>query len=240
MSAAADRLAQVRERIARAAARGGRDPAEVTLLGVSKRQPLERVLEAVAAGLDHLGENYAQEAQRKRPAFDREREQRSLPAPRWHFVGQLQRNKARLVVPLFDVVETVDRASLAVALDRCAGAASRVLDVLLQVDLSGESAEGPKGGISPDTLPALLAEVAGLEHLRVVGLMAIPAAQQDPEASRPAFARLRGLRDALSSRPEGGTLRELSMGMSADFGVAIEEGATIVRVGTALFGPRDS
>ncbi|MCP5056971.1 MAG: YggS family pyridoxal phosphate-dependent enzyme [bacterium] len=240
MSSAAERLAQVRDRIQDATARCGRDPSEVTLLGVSKRQPLERVLGAIEAGLTHLGENYAQEARDKRPAFDAELKQRGLPAPRWHFVGQLQRNKARLVVPLFDVVETVDRAKLATALDRAAEPSGQALDVLLQVDLSDEASEGPKGGIAPEGLPGLLAEVAGLANLRAVGLMAIPAVQPDPEASRAAFARLRALRDDLSSRPEGGSLRELSMGMSADFEVAIEEGATIVRVGTALFGPRDS
>ncbi|MCP3982822.1 MAG: YggS family pyridoxal phosphate-dependent enzyme [bacterium] len=240
MSAAGDRLARVRDRICDAAARAHRDPDEVTLLGVSKRQPLERVLDAVEAGLGQLGENYAQEARDKRPDFEAGRLQRNLPEPRWHFVGQLQRNKARLVVPLFDVVETVDRTALAIALDRSASSAGRVLDVLLQVDLSGEATDGPKGGVEPDALPTLLADVSGLEHLRVVGLMAIPAAQQDPEATRPAFARLRALRDDLSSRPEGRSLRELSMGMSGDFEVAIEEGATIVRVGTALFGARDS
>lgn len=240
MSAAAERLAQVRERIAQAAARVGRDPGEVTLLGVSKRQPLERIIEAVAAGLEHLGENYAQEARSMRPAFEALREQRRLPAPRWHFVGQLQRNKARPVVALFDLVETVDRVSLAVALDHAARAENRVLEILLQVDLSDEAAEGPKGGVAPNALPALVTKIAGLEHLRAIGLMAIPAAQEDPQSSRPAFARLRELRDTLSSQPEGGSLRELSMGMSTDFEVAIEEGATIVRVGTAIFGPRGS
>jgi len=240
VSSAADRLARVNDRIHDAAARCGRDPSEVTLLGVSKRQPLERVLDAVEAGLTHLGENYAQEARDKRPAFDAELKTRSLPTPRWHFVGQLQRNKARLVAPLFDVVETVDRASLAAALDRAAEASETRLDVLLQVDLSGEASDGPKGGVAPDALPGLLEEVGSLAHLRIVGLMAIPAVQADAEGSRAAFARLRALRDDLSSRPEGGSLRELSMGMSADFEVAIEEGATIVRVGTALFGARNT
>ncbi len=239
MSGAAERLARVRERIAAAAARAERDPAEVTLVGVSKRQPRERVLAALAAGLGDLGENYAQEARDERPGFDAERERLGLPAPRWHFVGQLQRNKARLVVPLFDIVETVDRSSLATELDHRTGAAGRVLDVLLQVDVSGEAAAGRKGGAAPEAVPELLAETAALPHLRAVGLMAIPAASDDPEAVRPAFARLRALRDDLSSRPEGGTLRELSMGMSSDFEVAIEEGATIVRVGTAIFGPRE-
>ncbi|MDP6540758.1 MAG: YggS family pyridoxal phosphate-dependent enzyme [Planctomycetota bacterium] len=232
-----EQLAAVHERIAVAARRAAREPSAITLVGVSKRQPQERVVAAVAAGLRHLGENFAQEARDKRPALLAALAERGAPAPRWHFIGQLQRNKARLVAPHFDLVESVDRESLAVALDRRAGEAGRTLDVLLQVNLSGEA---QKGGVREEELPRLLAATAPLPHLRVTGLMGVPAAGTDPEQARPAFARLRALRDTLSSGTEGGTLQELSMGMSGDFEVAIEEGATIVRVGTAIFGPREN
>jgi pyridoxal phosphate enzyme (YggS family) len=156
-------------------------------------------------------------------------------APRWQFIGQLQRNKARLVARDFDVIQTVDRESLGAELDRRAERLSRHLEVLLQVDLSGEER---KGGAAPEDLPALLAASRRWPHLRVSGLMAIPEPSLDPEASRPAFARLRELRDALREHPGGEHLVELSMGMSQDFEVAIEEGATIVRIGTAIFGAR--
>lgn len=232
----AERLAAVRERIARAASGAGRDASDITLVGVSKRQPQSRVVAAVAAGLGHLGENFAQEARDKRPALLEAFAKLGVAPPRWHFVGQLQRNKARLVAPDFDVVESVDRTSLAKELDRRAGAAGRTLDALLQVNLSGEA---QKGGALAADVPDLLAALAPLDHLRVTGLMTVPAADPDPERARPIFAALRALRDRLSSAPGGETLQELSMGMSGDFEVAIAEGATIVRIGTALFGPRD-
>jgi len=227
------RLAAVRQRIARAAARAGRSADAVTLVGVSKRQPASAVAEAVRAGLGHCGESFAQEARDKLPEVARLLG--DAARPRWHFVGRLQRNKARLVAAAFDCVESVDRASLALELDRRAGDAERRLDVLIQVNLSGEP---QKGGVEPAALPALLDAAAGLVHLRVSGLMTVPAAAGGAEAARPVFAGLRELRDRLAAegRPE---LVELSMGMSADFEVAIEEGATLVRVGTAIFGARD-
>jgi hypothetical protein len=230
-------LAAVRARIARAAARAGRDPAEVGLVGVTKGKPAADVAAAVAAGLERVGENYVQEAVAKLPAVREALEARGLAMPALHFIGQLQRNKARDVVAWFDCVESLDRESLARALDARAAAAGRRLRVLLQVDLSREPG---KGGAAPDALPALLEACAGLEHLSLAGLMAVPAPEPDPEASRPAFAGLRALRDALRERPGGAGLRELSMGMSGDFDVAVEEGATLVRVGTAIFGPRDA
>ncbi len=229
------RLEKVRQRIATAARAAGRDPADVTLVGVSKRQPVPRIAAAVAAGLTHLGESFAQEARDKRAALREALAELGVAEPRWHFVGQLQRNKARLVAPDFDVVESVDRASLGLELDRRAKAAGRMLEALVQVNLSGEA---QKGGVDPDGLPGLLRALAPLTHLEVTGLMTVPAASEDPEHARPSFAALRALRDRLSSTPEGGTLRHLSMGMSGDFEVAIGEGATIVRIGTALFGPR--
>jgi hypothetical protein len=231
------RLARVRARVEGACRRAGRDPAEVTLVGVAKRKPASLVADAVAAGLGHVGESFAQEARDKLPEVLRHLAERALAAPRWHFVGQLQRNKVRLVAPLFDVVESVDRISLAEELDRRAAALGRTIEVLLQVNTSGEA---QKGGASPEAVPALLAQTSLLGALRVTGLMTVPAADPDPERARESFGRLRRLRDDLCATPEGHTLTQLSMGMSADFEVAIEEGATLVRVGTAIFGPRDA
>ncbi|HEY5656571.1 MAG TPA: YggS family pyridoxal phosphate-dependent enzyme [Myxococcota bacterium] len=240
MSAATEigaRLAAVRDRVRRAAERAGRSPDEIALVGVSKRKPAALVAEAVRAGLRHVGENYVQEAVPKISEVKELLDAVDIAAPRWHFIGALQRNKARHVAECFDLIETVDRAPLAEALEQRARAAGRTLEVLLQVNVSGES---QKAGVDPEALPALLAASAAWPHLRVTGLMSIPAPEDDPEASRPAFARLRQLRDHLRTTPQGAGLRELSMGMSADFEVAIEEGATIIRVGTAIFGARDS
>jgi len=229
-----ENLARVRERIAAAAHRVGREPEAITLVGVSKRIALPRVVAAVEAGLEHLGENYVQAARRVIPALA------AAVAPgtplHWHMIGHLQRNKARDAVQLFQVVETVDRLALARELARRAAANGTCLQVLLQANLSGEA---QKSGVAPAALGDLLAACAGLEALEVVGLMTIPALSHDPEATRPVFARLRELRDELRQRPEGAGLRHLSMGMSADFEIAVEEGATIVRVGTAIFGARE-
>ena len=232
----AERLEAIRARIEAAARRAGRDPAAVRLVGVAKRQPAARVVAAVAAGLADVGENFAQELRDKAPEVEARLAAEGLAPPRWHFVGRLQRNKARLVVPRVTCVHSLDREGLARELDRRAAAEGRTLEVLLQVDLSDEAA---KGGVRPEDAAALRAAAAALPHLRVVGLMAIPAPTEEPEAMRPAFARLRQLRDTLSREADAGRLRELSMGMSADFEVAVEEGATLVRVGTALFGPRE-
>ena len=231
----ADRLSRLQERIASAARRAGRSPSDVELIAVSKRQPVERIAAAVRAGVRDLGENRVQEAGNKRAAVlaaigDAAR-------PRWHLVGSLQRNKAALAVELFDSIQSVDRESLAITLARHAGEAGRRLRVLLQVNLSREP---QKGGVAPERAAALLAACRESEALEVVGLMAIPAAARAPEASRAAFAQLRALRDTLQGEPGGESLRALSMGMSGDFEVAIEEGATSIRVGTALFGERDA
>jgi pyridoxal phosphate enzyme (YggS family) len=231
VSAIAANLAALRERIATAAQRAGRRADEVTLVGVAKKHSAEAVIEAVAAGLRDVGENYAQEARDKIPAVCRALEARGLARPRWHFLGQLQRNKARLVVPLFDCVQTVDRIELAQELSRRAHAERRALDVLLQVNVD---AEPQKGGAEPSELPALLDAASALPALRVRGLMAIPEPLAD---TRPAFARLRALRDDLA-RASGSALPVLSMGMSDDFEAAIAEGASCVRIGTALFGQR--
>jgi len=227
-------LAALRERVRSAAARAGRDPGEVTLLGVAKGTPTARVIAALRAGLGDVGENYVQEAAARRGDLAKQLAECGAALPRWHFIGRLQRNKARGVAQLFDVVHTLDRRELGDALERHAAAEGRTLDALIQVNTSGEA---QKGGAPPDAVGALLAASAAWPHLRVTGLMAIPAASEEPERTRPAFAMLRALRDSL--RGAHPALVELSMGMSGDFEVAIEEGATIIRVGTALFGPRE-
>lgn len=229
------RLASVRERVAHAALRVGRKPDEIAIVAVAKRKSPERIVAAVRAGVRDLAENYVQEALAKIPIVNAELQRAGLALPRWHFVGQLQRNKARDVVRWFDTVASVDREALGAELDRRAEQEDRRLDVLLQVNLSGEA---QKGGVDPAALPALLEASRGWTRLRAIGLMTVPAAAADPEASRPAFAQLRALRDELREKPGGELLSELSMGMTGDFEIAIEEGATIVRVGTAIFGPR--
>jgi pyridoxal phosphate enzyme (YggS family) len=229
------RLASVRKRVADAALRAGRKPEEITLLGVAKRKRPELIVAAVRAGLRDLAENYVQEAAAKIPAVNAELKGAGLAPPRWHFVGQLQRNKARDVVRLFDAIASVDRERLGTELERRAAQEDRQLDALFQVNLSGEP---QKGGVDPAALPKLLEASTRWSRLRIVGLMTVPAAAPDPEGSRPSFARLRALRDELRGEPGGEHLSELSMGMTGDFEIAIEEGATIVRVGTAIFGPR--
>ena len=211
---------RVREAIARACGRAGRSPGDVVLVAVSKTVEPERIRLAVAAGVPALGENRVQEAREKIETLGR-------PVP-WHLIGSLQTNKAKEAARLFDWVESVDRVELARELNRRAHALDRTLDVLIQVNLAEEP---QKGGVPPGELKALLDALVGLESLRVRGLMAIPPAVAGAEAARPYFRRLRKLRD-------GAGLEHLSMGMSGDFEVAIEEGATVVRVGTAIFGPR--
>ena len=221
-------LARVRERIAAACERRGPGPA-ITLIGVSKRQPVPALQAALAAGLADLGENYAQELHAKQDAP----ELAGLPI-RWHFIGALQSNKARLVVGSA-LIHTVDRAALVTALAARARAMETVQDVLVEVNLGGEA---QKAGVAPTALPALLDAIAAQDGaLRCRGLMLIPPVD-DPERSRPYFAALR----ELAARGAGGRphveLCELSMGMSGDYEVAIAEGATMVRVGTAIFGAR--
>ena len=210
-------LERVRERVARAAQRAGRRPEDILLIGVSKTVPAERVREAVAVGLAALGENRVQEAKEKIRVLGR-------PVP-WHLIGHLQTNKVKDALDLFDVIQSVDRPALAAELAR---RARRPVDVLVEVNLAGEPA---KSGFAPAEVKPAVDALAALPGLRVRGLMAIPPAAADAEQTRPWFRTLRELRDAAG-------LPELSMGMSADFEVAIEEGATMVRVGTAIFGER--
>jgi pyridoxal phosphate enzyme (YggS family) len=226
----AARLAGVRAQISRAAEAAQRDPAQVRLVAVSKLKPASAVAAALAAGQERFGENYAQELQEKYDTFA------ALPAPRpeWHFLGALQSNKAKVVVGRAALVHTCDRASLARELSKQAQkrGGGFVQTVLLEVNLA---LEPQKGGCAPAELQALLREVAALPGLRCDGLMAIPPAEGDP---RPHFRALRRLRDEALSAGVVESLPELSMGMSADFEAAIAEGATLVRVGTAIFGAR--
>jgi PLP dependent protein len=222
-----DRLAAVRERIARAAERAGRGAQAVTLVGVTKTVPADVMVEAVALGLADLGENRVQEAESKIAAVGRTR-------VRWHLVGHLQRNKAGRAVALFDRVHGVDDLELADALGRRAAAAGRVLPVLIEVNVSGEAS---KFGVAPDAAPALAEAVAAIPHLALDGLMTVGRPVERPDEAREGFARLRQVRDRAAARL-GRALPELSMGMSSDFEAAVQEGSTMVRVGTALFGPR--
>lgn len=225
----AERLTSVRERIARAAARAGRDAGSVTLIGISKTMPVEVVKEAVAAGLLELGENRVQEAREKIPAVG--------AGPRWHLVGHLQGNKANVAARLFDVVHSIDSADLLGRLERGALAEGRRLGAFVQVALAGEA---QKSGVPPGDLDGVLLAAERCAHVEVRGLMLLPPYDPDPERGRPWFRRLREVADEARARHPRLRLDELSMGMSEDFEVAIEEGATHVRVGRALFGARRS
>jgi hypothetical protein len=226
----APRVAEVRERIARAAARAGRRPEEVTLVAIGKTFPADVVREGFAAGLRDFGENKVQEAESKAAALADLREQGLV----WHLVGHLQSNKARKAAVLFDRIHSLDGVELARRLEHAAAEHGRVLSALVQVDLAGEAT---KFGLDEARLLPLLEALRGFKSLRVDGLMTMPPFGDDPELARPFFARLRELRDrALDRGALAGS--ELSMGMSHDLEVAVEEGATLVRVGTALFGSR--
>ena len=232
-----ERLAALRARIDAAARRAGRDPHRVDIVGAAKRQPLERIAAAVRAGLRDLGENYVQEAIDKRAKLNELLAPELAAAVRWHGIGHLQTNKARAAVGAFDLLHALDSPRLAAALEREAARAGHDLSVLLQVNLSREP---QKSGADPDALPELIEGLRGCPHLRPIGLMTMPAADPDPEAARPIFRELRELEARLRTMPGGEALRELSMGMSDDFEVAVEEGATWVRIGTALFGAREA
>ena len=221
-----ERLTGVRQRIEAAAGRSGRAAESVTLVAVSKTMPVEAVRAAVAAGATILGENRVQEARDKIEAL--------AGAAEWHLIGHLQTNKAKLAVGLFDRIHSLDSIRLAQELERHAGEAGRRVRCLVQVNVGGEE---QKNGASESEVRPLLEAASRLPHLLVEGLMAIPPFLSDPEAVRPFFRRLRVLREQLAR--DGFFLPDLSMGMTQDFEVAIEEGATLVRVGTAIFGPRD-
>ncbi|MGZ8496784.1 MAG: YggS family pyridoxal phosphate-dependent enzyme [Candidatus Binatia bacterium] len=217
------------ERIAVAAAKVGRDAREVRLLAASKSQPVDSIRAALAAGVALVGENYVQEAEEKKNLLAEAKVE-------WHMIGHLQRNKAKLAVELFDVVESLDNLVLARELDKEAAKRSKIVRALIEVNLAGEES---KAGVAKAEVAGLLEKIAGLAHVSVQGLMTVPPFRENLEEVRPYFRELRELRDSLNSlNLPNVRLNELSMGMTHDFTVAIEEGASIVRVGTALFGPR--
>jgi pyridoxal phosphate enzyme (YggS family) len=226
-----ERLARVRAQIEAAALKCGRLPHEVTLIAISKTHPASLVRAAIEFGANDIGENRVQEAEQKINEVGRS-------AARWHLVGHLQANKARRAVQLFDVIHSLDSLELARRLDRLCGEEGRAtLPVLIQVDLGHEET---KAGIDESELPELVEGLKSLGRVQLVGLMTLPPFFDDPEQARPFFRRLRELRDELARQGAFGAERkgELSMGMTHDFAVAIEEGATMVRVGTAIFGQR--
>ncbi len=225
-------LQELKSRIAEAAQRSGRRPEDVRLLAVTKTVSMDRIREAISSGQRLFGENYVQEAAKKLESLGDLYHETT-----WHFIGHLQRNKAKLAVQLFDCIETVDNLKLARALDRHAKAAGKRLSVYVQVNVAQDPR---KSGLSPEELPAFLTEAAELSGIDICGLMTMPPWEPEPESLRPWFRALRDLRDEMNAglgRSPG--LRELSMGMSQDFETAIEEGATVVRIGTALFGRRE-
>jgi pyridoxal phosphate enzyme (YggS family) len=225
----ADRLTEIRGRIVSAAQSAGRDPASVQLVAVSKTFPIESVAAAFAAGQRDFGENRVQEALQK---IERSADQ----SIRWHLLGHLQTNKARKAASAFAVIQSVDSVELIQKLDQAAAESRQVPELLIQVDLAGEAT---KFGTPPAEVLRLFDAAAACRAARVVGLMTLPPYPETPEDSRPWFRQLRELRDQWqASGVPASMLRELSMGMSGDFEVAIQEGATIVRVGTAIFGSR--
>lgn len=221
----ADNVREVAERMSWAAAKAGRRLEDVQLIAITKTVDVARIREAMEAGVRIFGENYVQEARGKIEAIGHGVE--------WHMTGHLQRNKARDAVAMFDLVQTIDSIDLAVELDKRAKAVGKTIRGLVEVNLGDEES---KSGIGRDNLIPLLTAVKNLENVSIEGLMTIPPYFDNPQDVRPYFSALRELRDRTNS--EGFFLRELSMGMSHDFEVAIEEGATIVRVGTAIFGER--
>ncbi len=226
MDALPDSIEQVRNRIESACLRSNRRKEDILLIAVTKTIPVERIQQALSEGLTHFGENYIQEAQQK---ID------SIQQGTWHFIGHLQKNKAKYAVKLFSMIETVDNAALAQELNRQTMQAGKTMEILIQVNEAGEST---KSGLPPEKVPSLLQESPAWPALRIRGFMTMPPYDPDPEKSRPWFRSLYHWRDKWRQEFPEMDLTHLSMGMSHDFDVAIEEGATIIRVGTALFGSR--
>jgi pyridoxal phosphate enzyme (YggS family) len=224
------RVERVRERIAAAAARAGRRPEEVTLIGASKTVDAGRIAQAIAAGVTDFGENYVQEAEAKLadPAL-------RDAAARWHLIGHLQSNKARTAVRLFGIIQTLDGERIAGALGRQASAQGRRLSVLLEIDYTGEP---DRTGLAEAAVPAVVERLAQESSLDVAGLMTVPALGLAEAESRAIFRRLRRLREELAQRYPDRSWQHLSMGMTDDYEIAIEEGATMVRIGRAIFGER--
>ena len=237
MSIVANNLQQIKQKINHAAKSSGRSPSEVRLVAVSKTYPAEAVTEAMETGQRLFGENRVQEARDKAPLVSEEAQ--------WHLIGSLQKNKAKYIPGLFTMVHSVDSYELAEALDRAMAKAigagkslsSPVLDILIQVNLAGEA---QKGGVQETDVAELVGKAAQLPHIKVKGLMIIPPYAANPEDSRGHYKDLRTLRDDIASKNiPNADMTELSMGMSGDYEVAVEEGATLVRVGSAIFGKRD-
>lgn len=227
MSTINENLFRVYDRISRAAERAGRESSSIQLIGVSKTKPLAMVEEARRAGLTDFGENRVQEALEKQKPGD---------GITWHLIGPLQRNKAKFAVRLFDMIHSVDRFSLGQELERRLENTDKIMPVLIQVKTSSEET---KAGVEPDSALELVGQLSSFPHLSVRGLMTIPAFSPNPEDARTAFKQLRKTRDRIASaRISGVDMNVLSMGMSHDFEVAIEEGANMIRVGTAIFGER--
>lgn len=224
-----DRVAAVRQRIAQAARRGGRPPGRIRLVAVAKTQPVSAVRTMVMAGASIIGENYIQEAREKYDALT------DLPVE-WHFIGHLQSNKAKYAVRMFELIHTVDSLRLAEELDRQARKNCKVQKILLQVNVSGETT---KSGVEPERAEKLVRDIATFPNLAIRGLMTLPPFFDAPHLVRPYFAKLRQLGESIAAQNiENVVMEELSMGMTGDFEVAVEEGATLVRIGTALFGER--
>lgn len=225
----ADNVQAIRQRIREAALRGGCGADEIRIVAAAKGQPLEKIRDAVAAGIRIIGHNYVQEAEGQASSGE-------APEVETHMIGHLQRNKAGRAVELFDVIETIDNPRIASALDSRTETADRTIGVMIQVNLSGEV---QKSGIEEAEVEGLAEHIRGLSSLKLLGLMTMPPFFDDPDRARPYFARLRELREKLiTCGALSDEMKELSMGMTGDFEVAIEEGATLVRIGTALFGPR--
>lgn len=219
-------LTAIHEKIGAAAKRTGRDPSSIRLVAVSKTHPTEAVAAAVAVGQRVFGESRVQEAREKIPSCP--------PGLEWHFIGHLQKNKVRQALPLFSFFHSIDSAALAQAMDRIAGETGQTIDGLFEVNISGEAT---KHGFTPEQLRKEFAALSGLPHLRIRGLMTMAPYSENSEDARPVFRALRELRDELQAT-HGRPLPELSMGMSGDFEPAIEEGATLVRIGSSIFGTR--
>ena len=222
-----ENIKAVKERIEEAAKCSGREPSSVKLLAATKSVPVPVLEKAISLGLDLFGENYIQEARKKIEQIGR--------AVSWHFIGRLQTNKAKYAVRLFDLIHSLDNEDLALELNKRASAIPKVVPVLIEVNLSGETV---KGGIAPSEVRSFLERIAGLSSISIRGFMTMPPYFDDPEKARPYFRELKAIRDEMQTAFPDMSLSELSMGMTGDFEVAIEEGATIIRVGTALFGSR--
>jgi hypothetical protein len=234
-----ENLRQVRQRIAAAAERAGRDPAEVTLVAVTKGQPPEVVVAGYHLGLRHFGENRVHEALEKMPQvaalLSQQAGESGPPQITWHMIGHLQRRKARDAVRHFDLIHSVDTVRLGREINKRCQAIGRVMPILLEVNVSGETT---KFGFQPDEVTAAVPQILELPHVRVIGLMTMAPIVEDPEEARPCFRHLRQLRDELARRFPEADWRHLSMGMTDDFEPAVEEGATMVRIGRAIFGER--